>query len=176
MTRRAESRVPVALVVAIAQNDVIGRNGALPWRMASDLKWFKRITLGKPVVMGRTTYESIGKPLPGRPNVVMTRTGLDAEGVHVAASWAEADTLAQHLAREAGAQEVCVIGGAQIYALALPQVDRIYLTRIEAEVDGDTTFPLGAEGWDRNVLERIAPGPKDDHPARIERWVRADRP
>ena len=165
--------IPVALVVAVAENGVIGRDGGLPWRMSSDLRWFKQITMGKPVVMGRTTYESIGRPLPGRPNVVMTRQpGFAPDGVTIAASWPDALSAARRLAGEAGAGEVCVIGGAQVYAAALPDADVIYLTRIEAAVAGDTALPLEPDGWRAEVLARIEPGPKDDHPARIERWAR----
>ena len=165
--------VPIALVVAIAENGVIGRDGGLPWRMSSDLRWFKEVTLGKPVVMGRTTYESIGRPLPGRENVVLTRKdGFAPDGVHVAASWDAGRALAQRLAGERDADEVCVIGGAQVYAAALPEADVIYLTQIEAEVDGDTRLDLDPHGWRIETLRTLAPGPKDDHPARIERWTR----
>ena len=165
--------IPVALVVAVAENGVIGRDGGLPWRMSSDLRWFKEVTLGHPVVMGRTTYESIGRPLPGRDNLVMTRTpGFAPEGVTVAASWPEALGAARALAARSGADAVCVIGGAQVYAAAMPDADVIYLTRIEAAVEGDTTLALDPKGWRIETVRRIAPGPKDDHPARIERWVR----
>jgi dihydrofolate reductase len=123
----------VALVVAMARNGVIGRDNGLPWgRLPEDLKHFKAVTLGKPVLMGRKTYESIGKPLPGRTNFVLTRDrGWKAEGVVAVHSLDEALT----------GDYVSGIGGAEIYRLLLPVANRIYLTRIDADVSGDTVFP-----------------------------------
>src|SRR5882757_4804787 len=123
----------VALVVAMAHNNVIGRDNGLPWgRLPEDLKHFKAVTLGKPVLMGRKTYESIGKPLPGRTNFVLTRDrGWQADGV-----------VAVHCLREAMTGDALSgIGGAEIYRLLLPVASRIYLTRIDADVSGDTVFP-----------------------------------
>jgi dihydrofolate reductase len=133
----------ISLVVAMARNRVIGRDNGLPWRLSEDLKRFKATTLGKPILMGRKTFESIGKPLPGRRNIVLTRDRTwCAEGVEVAGSVEEALELAQ------GAPELAVIGGAEIYRLMLPMADRIYLTRVEAEVSGDTEFPrLDSTQW-----------------------------
>lgn len=134
--------VPVALILARADNDVIGRAGGLPWHLSGDLKFFKAQTLGKPVVMGRKTYQSIGKPLPGRPNLVITRDpAFRPAGVEVFATVAAALERAQQLARESGAGEVMVIGGGQIYARTLPLARRIYLTEVHARPEGDTTFP-----------------------------------
>jgi dihydrofolate reductase len=139
----AESVPRVALVVAMADNGVIGKAGGLPWHLPDDLKYFKVVTFGKPVLMGRRTFESIGKPLPGRRNLVMTRAAAAAvPGVEYVGSVEQARTLA------AGAAELCVIGGAEVFALALPLATRIYLTRVHAQVAGDVYFPLrDFSGW-----------------------------
>ena len=129
----------------MASNGVIGRDGGLPWRLPDDLKRFKALTLGKPVLMGRRTFESLGRPLPGRHNIVLTRAaapGIAAAGATVVHDWAGA------LEAAGAAGEIMVIGGAEIYALALPHADRIELTRVLAGVDGDTHFPpLPAGQW-----------------------------
>jgi dihydrofolate reductase len=131
----------LVLVVARARNGVIGNNGALPWHLPADLKRFKAMTVGKPVVMGRKTFDSIGKPLPGRHNIVLTRDrGWRADGVTVAANLAEA-VAAAGLDPRARADEIMVIGGAQIYAEALPSATRIELTEVDAAPDGDTRLP-----------------------------------
>ena len=133
----------IALVVAMADNGVIGKGGGLPWHLPDDLKYFKVVTIGKPVLMGRRTFESIGKPLPGRRNLVMTRAAAAAvPGVEYVVSVEQARALA------AGAAELCVIGGAEVFALALPLATRIYLTRVHAQVTGDVYFPLrDFSGW-----------------------------
>ena len=129
-------------IAAMARNRVIGQGNGLPWRLPGDLKFFKQMTLGKPVVMGRKTFQSIGKPLRDRPNIVVTRdSGFAAEGVHVVRDIDTALDLAATLARETGAEEVMVIGGAEVYAQALPRIDRLYLTEIDAEIAGDAYFP-----------------------------------
>jgi dihydrofolate reductase len=126
----------VSLVVAMARNHVIGRNNALPWHLPADLKHFKSITLGKPVIMGRRTFESIGKPLPGRTNLVLTRaTGWQAPGAITTHSIEEA------LSSVRDCNEVVGIGGAEIFQRLLPLAGRIYLTRIHADIAGDTWFP-----------------------------------
>lgn len=139
MTNR---RARIALIVAMADNRVIGRGGTLPWRIPADLKYFKAKTMGKPIVMGRRTFESIGRPLPGRANIVVTRGGGDyPEGVDVAPDAAAALAIAGRRATEAGADEIMVIGGAALYEALLPRADRIYLTEIHEAVAGDTIFP-----------------------------------
>jgi dihydrofolate reductase len=131
----------LVLVVARARNGVIGNAGALPWHIPADLKHFKRLTVGKPVIMGRKTFESIGKPLPGRHNIVLTRdTGWHAEGVTVVPNLAEA-IAAAGLDPRARADAIMVIGGAQIYAEALPSATRIEVTEIDAAPEGDTVMP-----------------------------------
>lgn len=133
--------IDLVLVVARARNGVIGRDGALPWHLPADLRRFKRITVGKPVIMGRKTFESIGRPLPGRHNIVLTRdAGWDAAGVTVAANLAEA-IAAAGLDPRARADEIMVIGGAQIYAEALPSATRIEVTEVDADPAGDTMLP-----------------------------------
>lgn len=132
----------VALVVAMADNGVIGKDGGLPWHLPDDLKYFKVVTSGKPVLMGRRTFESIGKPLPGRRNLVLSRASGSAPGIEYVRSVEQARSLA------ADAAELCVIGGAEVYALALPLATRIYLTRVHAVVAGDVYFPLrDFSGW-----------------------------
>ncbi|WP_348720043.1 dihydrofolate reductase [uncultured Alcanivorax sp.] len=134
--------IRLSLMVAKASNRVIGRNNKLPWYLPNDLKYFKQVTFGKPVIMGRKTWDSLGKPLPGRTNIVITRqAGFQAEGAKVVATLDEAVTLAENVAFIEGQDEAVVMGGAEIYALALPQADRLYLTEVHAEVDGDTWFP-----------------------------------
>jgi len=126
----------ISLIVAMAQNGVIGRENALPWRLAADLRRFRAFTMGKPVLMGRKTYESIGRPLQGRLNLVLTRDrGWSAPGVTVVHSVDEA------LACAAGAEELVAIGGAEVYRLVMPFARRIYLTHVHADVPGDTFFP-----------------------------------
>ena len=147
------------MVVAVSRNGVIGREGALPWHISSDLKRFKEITMGKPVVMGRKTWESLPKrPLPGRRNIVLTRTpGYRAEGAEVAVSAAQAQALCRD------AEEVAVIGGGEIYRLFWPLAQRLYVTEVDAVVDGgDTHFPpVEARDW-REVSREFHPqGPKD---------------
>ncbi len=126
----------ISMIVAAAANNTIGKDGALPWHLPDDLRRFKAITMGKPIVMGRRTHESIGRPLPGRQNIVITRTpGFEAGGCDVVGSPADA------LAAAADAEEVVVIGGGEIYRQFLPWTERIYMTRVEAQVDGDAFFP-----------------------------------
>jgi dihydrofolate reductase len=132
----------LALIWAMARNRVIGRNDALPWYLPEDLKYFKQVTMGKPIIMGRKTWESIGRPLPGRTNIVITRDAeFSAEGVKVVNSLEAAITLAEHVTVIDGGDEAVVMGGAQIYEMALPMADRLYMTQVHAEVDGDTCFP-----------------------------------
>lgn len=127
----------VSLVVAVARNGVIGNKNALPWHLPDDLRYFKRVTLGKPVIMGRKTFVSIGRPLPGRPNIVLTRDpGWTADGVDVAHSFAAALSTAA-----AYGPEAMVIGGADLFALGLPLARRLYLTEVFQEPEGDVRFP-----------------------------------
>jgi len=132
----------VSLIVAVSRNGVIGLDNQLPWHLPEDLKYFKSVTMGKPLIMGRKTFESIGRPLPGRTNIVITRdSGWHAEGVEVAQTLLQAMTLARLACAQAELNEIMVIGGEQIYRLALPVADRLYLTEVQAEVEGDAFFP-----------------------------------
>jgi dihydrofolate reductase len=154
-----KGRVRIALIAAMADNRVIGAHGDLPWRIPADLKHFKAMTMGKPVVMGRRTYESIGKPLPGRPNIVVSRGGVDfPDGLDVAADIDAALAMAQRRAHDVGADEIMIIGGATLYAALLPRADRLYLTEIHDAVDGDTFFPA----FDRAAWREVAREDRDD--------------
>ena len=134
----------ISMIVAASANNVIGKDGGLPWRLPEDLKRFKQITMGKPMIMGRATWDSIGRPLPGRQNIVLTRQpDFVAQGCDVANSPEDALRMAGDV------DEIMIIGGGGIYRTFLPIANRIYLTRIDAELDGDTSFPeLGEEDWE----------------------------
>ncbi|NUS19973.1 MAG: dihydrofolate reductase [Mesorhizobium sp.] len=156
----------IAIYVAIAENAVIGREGGLPWRLSSDLKRFKADTMGKPIIMGRKTYEGIGRPLPGRLNIVVTRDkAWRAEGVEVANSLGDAIALAKVRGRcMAGAEEICVVGGGEIYAQALPLADRLHVTHVLASFDGDAHFPpIDPDVWQVVRAEDFPAGEKDSH-------------
>ena len=153
---------PIALVVAVAENNVIGNAGGMPWKLSSDLKRFKRDTMGKPIIMGRKTFESIGKALPGRLNIVISRSDFVAENIVHANSLDAALFLAQGWAEENDADEICVIGGGQIYAEALPRADKLYVTHVKASPEGDTLFPEIAEAdWAASHEEEVPMGEKD---------------
>ncbi len=136
-------RIPISLVVARARNGVIGRDGGLPWKLRSDLKQFKALTLGKPIIMGRKTWDSLVlKPLPGRLNIVLTRDlSFEPHRAVACDNFADAISMAREQAEEDGVAEVCVIGGAEIYALALPRANRIHLTEVDLTPNGDAHFP-----------------------------------
>jgi len=160
----------IVLVVARARNGVIGRDGDLPWRLRSDLQRFKAITIGKPCIMGRKTWESLPlRPLPGRLNVVLTRDegwGEDgqAKGALVCRTLDEAIEIARETAEDDGMDEVCVIGGAGLFEAALPRAKRLYITEVDAEVEGDVRFPAFDEAeWTETASEAHPAGEKDDH-------------
>lgn len=147
----------IAFVVALDRKNVIGRDGGLPWRLPDDLKHVREITIGKPLIMGRRTYASIGRPLPQRTNIVLTRDpAFHAEGVLVARTPEEALALAGDV------PEVIVFGGAEVFRQFLPLADRIYLTQVDADVGGDTVFDFGRNEW--RVIENT-PHPADDRHA-----------
>jgi len=164
----------VSIVVAVSANGVIGRDGGLPWHLPSDLKRFKALTLRKPVIMGRKTWASIGRPLPGRPSIVISRDAhFAAEGAITVQSLDAALVEARTLAAELGVDEVCVIGGGEIYRQAIGRADLLHVTTVAAEVEGDTRFPA----IDTAVFEKIADEPlpqgeKDSHAMHFATWRR----
>ena len=160
-----------SLVVAVARNGVIGRDNRLPWRLPDDLAYFKHVTMGHPVVMGRRTWQSIGKPLPGRTNIVVTHDpAFQAPGCVVAHSLEEAWRAAE------GADEVCVIGGTSLFAETLPLADVIHLTEVEADVPGDTYFPeFDRAAWRETEIARHVADARHAYPFRIVRLERASR-
>lgn len=153
------SQPRLALIAAIAENGCIGVDNKLPWYLPEDLKYFKAVTSGKAIIMGRTTFDSLGRPLPNRSNIVITRnTHFQApEGVRVVYSLSEAIEVAEAVAHIQGQDEVLVIGGAQIYGQALAQADRLYLTEVKKTVEGDAFFPE----WDKSQWQEV--GRQDHH-------------
>jgi dihydrofolate reductase len=159
--------IPVlSLVVARAANGVIGRDGDLPWRLKSDLALFKANTLGKPIIMGRKTWDSLPKkPLPGRMNVVLSRDGsFEPQKAVVCESFMEAVQMAREQAQDDGVDEVCVIGGRALFEMALPKAKRLYITEVDASIEGDVTFPEFDEtAWTEVRREEYPAGEGDDH-------------
>ena len=157
----------LSLIVAMAKNRTIGLDGAMPWHIPEDLKFFKRVTMGHPVIMGRKTYQSIGAALPGRTNIVVTRNkdfeAADADVVHdLSEAFIKAKATEELWRPDGGREEIFVIGGADIYGQALPEVQRIYMTEVHQELPGDAFFPELAEGeWketDRQDRDPETPG------------------
>jgi len=153
----------VSFVVAVADNGVIGKDNGLPWRLSGDMAFFKRVTMGKPILMGRKTWESFPKrPLPGRPNLVVTRDRTyEAPGAEVFDTVDAALERGMTLARETNADEVMIVGGAQIYNDLMKRATRIYLTEVHARPDGDTRLDFDRSGWREVSRERQAAGEKD---------------
>ena len=155
----------LSLIVATANNNIIGKDNTMPWHLPADLAYFKKTTLGKPIIMGRKTYDSVGRPLPGRTNIVVTRDpAWAAEGVVAVQSLADAIVRAEQQALLDGADAVMVVGGAEIYRLALPQADRIVLTRVHGEVSGDAYFDLEQLcNWQEIRRQSVARGAHNSH-------------
>jgi dihydrofolate reductase len=153
----------IVLIIAVAENGVIGANGAMPWRLKSDMARFKALTIGRPVVMGRKTFASIGRPLPGRTNIVVTRdVGFRADGVVITNSFADARAIATGDALRRFATEIAVIGGAEIYAQWMDGADRLEITEVHARPDGDTRFPaVDPTAWEEVARVRNPAGPHD---------------
>lgn len=157
----------LCLIVAVSRNGVIGRDNQLPWHLPEDLKFFKSVTMGKPILMGRKTFESIGRPLPGRTNIVISRDPQwHSPGVQVAQSLEAALERGREACRTESAEEIMVIGGEQIYRMSLPLADRLYLTQVDAEIEGDAYFPVvDFDDW-QQVSEAL-PEAYDDHSYRF---------
>ena len=152
-------------VVAVARNGVIGAHNDLPWKISEDLKRFKALTMGKPQIMGRKNFESIGRPLPGRDNIVVTRSPhFTAEGIFIARTIEGAIKLARELAAERCVDEISVIGGAEIYAQTLARTQRIYLTRVDADVEGDVRFPeIDSREWTETRVGACEKNDRNEH-------------
>ncbi|MDR9439639.1 MAG: dihydrofolate reductase [Halomonas sp.] len=160
-----ETLVPVAMIAAMAKNRVIGVDNQLPWYLPEDLKFFKRMTQAKPIIMGHKTFDSIGRPLPGRLNIVLTRDpDFQPEGVRVCHDLAAALRLADQQATIDGVEEIMVMGGAQVYEQMLPFASRLYLTEVDIEVEGDARFPaLDMAEWEE--VQRVPGEPAEGQPA-----------
>jgi dihydrofolate reductase len=155
----------IVLVAAIGDNNVIGRGGQLPWHIRSDLQHFKKLTLNRPVVMGRNTYEAIGKALPDRTNIVLTRDlSLRAPGAQLATSIDAALSAARNDARKRGVNEIMVIGGTTLFERTMPMAARLEITHVHAAPEGDRFFPeIDPEVWRRRSLQEHPAGPHDDY-------------
>lgn len=158
----------LSLIAAMDNNRLIGNNNELPWKLPADLQHFKAVTMGKPIVMGRKTWQSLGRPLPGRLNIVITRDrNFHAEGAEIVYSIEEA------LERVKDKNEVMIIGGANLYRQALVHVDRLYLTRVDAEFEGDSWFPeIAEQDWELVLSESHQPDERNPHPYCFETWHR----
>jgi dihydrofolate reductase len=166
--------VAVAIIAAIAENGVIGEGNQIPWRLPGDFAHFKRMTMGKPLIMGRKTFESIGRPLPGRTNIVVTRQeGYQPPGVIVISSLEAALDHGQAIAKADRANEVMIGGGAEIYRQALPIADRMYITQVMLEPPGDTFFPpIDFEQWKPGGEVNVAAHPEDTAAFRVRVYRR----
>ncbi|MDJ1158578.1 dihydrofolate reductase [Chelatococcus sp. SYSU_G07232] len=165
MSTPAPSTIPLVVIAAIADNGVIGRDNRLLWRLRTDLRRFRTLTLGKPVLMGRKTFLSIGKPLPGRETIVLTREpAFTADGVTVVHSLEEAAARGRSIAARLGADAVMVAGGADLYAQALPLAERLHLTLVHTAPEGDAFFPaFDRQAFRETMREEHPAGPDDDH-------------
>jgi dihydrofolate reductase len=159
----------ISIVVAVADNGVIGRDRGLPWRISSDLKTFRRLTMGKPLIMGRRTFQSLKKPLDGRDNIVVTgNSGYRPEGALTVADFDAALALARTCAEQRGVDEIAVVGGTAIFAAALPIADRIYKTEVHGSPEGDAQFPaVDWSEWQEVTREDLPRGPADDYAATL---------
>ncbi|EJF77180.1 hypothetical protein MCO_01359 [Bartonella sp. DB5-6] len=159
----------VCLIAAVAENGVIGHEGALPWHLSTDLQRFKALTFGKPIIMGRKTWDSLGRPLPGRTNIVITHNrAFSAEGAVIAHSLSQACSVAKRVSSQNSADAVFIIGGGEIFQQGLPIADKIFLTEVLASIKGDSFFPVfDKEKWTIIQTQYIPEGVKDSHPSRF---------
>jgi dihydrofolate reductase len=162
------------MIAGVAENGVIGSGQTIPWRIPSDMAFFKRMTMGKPIVMGRKQFETVGKPLPGRTNIVVTRQqGYQADGVLVFGTIEAALERARQIAAADGAEEVMIIGGGDLYAQLLPRADRLYISHIDLAPPGDVYFPpIDEREWVVVDLPEVAPHPKDEATYRVKVYAR----
>jgi dihydrofolate reductase len=162
----------LSIIAAVSENNVIGRDGGLPWRLSADLARFKRLTMGHAIIMGRRTWESIGRPLPGRTSIVISRqSNWRTEGASVAGSLDAALEVARQ--SDVDQSEVFVIGGAAVYALALPRAERLYLTRVHADVEGDVEFPaVDWNAWQLCEESHHAADERNDFAHTFQVWLR----
>jgi dihydrofolate reductase len=168
--------LPLVLVAAVARNGVIGRNGALPWRLPGDLKHFRAVTWGRPMIMGRKTWESIGRPLPGRRSIVVTRDyGFAAPGAEIAPDIDAALALAGRIASDMGAPDIAVIGGGEIYRATIDRAARLAITEVDLAPDGDAVFPrIDPALWRETAREPHPPGPGDEAACAFVDYERVD--
>lgn len=171
----SDAKVTLSLIAAVAENGIIGADNDMPWRLSTDLRRFKALTMGKPIIMGRRTFQSVGKALPGRLNIVVSRDqSLALEGAVVVASLEAAFDIARHDALQSGMGEIMVTGGGQIYAEAIGRSDRLYITHVKAAPKGDTRFPDIDESIWKVVAEERFPSSEKDSAETVyrlyERW------
>ena len=154
--------IKIAMIAAVPTNSIIGADGDMPWYLPSDFKHFKATTMGKPMVMGRKQFETVGKPLPGRTNIVVTRQkGYQPDGVLVINDFDAAIDHAKTIAKADRHDEIMIIGGGEIYALGMPLADRLYITHIDLEPEGDTVFPEIGDEWEEIERPQVVPSEKD---------------
>lgn len=167
-------KIKISMIVAVAKNGTIGHDGDMPWRLSTDLKRFKEITMGCPVIMGRKTFQSVGRPLPGRQNIIVSRNGFMADNTLSSQTIAGAIELATEHALKEDKDEIFIIGGGQVYLQSLDLADKIYLTHVEAEIEGDTVFPnLDSDQWNITYEIAVPAGEKDSHPTRLVIYERS---
>ncbi len=169
--------VKIAMIAGVAENGVIGSGQTIPWRIPSDFAWFKRTTMGKPMVMGRKQFETVGKPLPGRTNIVITRQqGYRPEGVMVVHSIDAALDQARAIAERDGVDEIMIIGGGELYGQLMDRADRLYITHIDLSPDGDVRFPaISPDDWQVVAEPEVEPSPRDDATYRVKVYERRRR-
>lgn len=170
--------IKIAMIAGVAENAVIGNDQTIPWRIPSDMRFFKRTTWGKPIIMGRKQYETVGKPLPGRTNIVVTRQqGYHPEGVLVFTSIDAALDKAREIAKSDGVDEIMIIGGGQLYAQLMARADRLYISHVDLAPPGDVLFPeITPADWVVVDLPEVEPSPKDEASYRVKVYERRKDP